>query len=40
VRNIIADAGLIFTCPEPLASVAEEAEDEALEVVTILSVEV
>jgi bacterioferritin-associated ferredoxin len=24
VRRIIADAGIAFTCPEPLASVAEE----------------
>ena len=39
IRTIIADAGLAFTCPEPLASVAEEAED-ALdnEVLVILDV--
>ena len=28
IRSIIADAGLTFTCPEPLASVAEAAEEE------------
>ena len=28
IRAIIAEAGLIFTCPEPLASVAEEDEPE------------
>jgi bacterioferritin-associated ferredoxin len=28
IRTMIADAGLVFTCPEPLASVAEAAEDE------------
>ena len=28
IRKIIADAGLTFTCPEPLASVAEATEDE------------
>jgi bacterioferritin-associated ferredoxin len=27
IRTIVADAGLTFTCPEPLASVAEAAED-------------
>lgn len=27
IRSIIADAGLAFTCPEPLASVAEAVED-------------
>ena len=27
IRNIVADAGLTFTCPEPLASVAEAAEE-------------
>ena len=27
IRTIISDAGLTFTCPEPLASVAEAAED-------------
>jgi bacterioferritin-associated ferredoxin len=29
VRRIVADAGIVFTCPEPLASGAEEEEDEA-----------
>ena len=28
IRTMIADAGLVFTCPEPLASVAE-ADDDA-----------
>lgn len=28
IRRVIADAGLTFTCPEPLASVAEAAEDQ------------
>lgn len=27
IRAIVADAGLTFTCPEPLASVAEAAAD-------------
>jgi bacterioferritin-associated ferredoxin len=27
IRTIVADAGLTFTCPEPLASVAEAVED-------------
>ncbi len=27
VRAILAEAGLAVTCPEPLASVAEESED-------------
>lgn len=31
IRHIIADAGLTFTCPEPLASVAEAAEDALVE---------
>ena len=30
VRRIVADAGIAFTCPEPLASVADE--DEVLTV--------
>jgi bacterioferritin-associated ferredoxin len=38
IRTIIAEAGLAFTCPEPLASVAEAAEDE-VEIVEILAVE-
>jgi bacterioferritin-associated ferredoxin len=29
VRAILADAGLLITCPEPLASVAESEEDVA-----------
>jgi bacterioferritin-associated ferredoxin len=29
VRAILADAGLLITCPEPLASVAESEEDIA-----------
>jgi bacterioferritin-associated ferredoxin len=29
IRAIVARAGLAFTCPEPLASVAEEAEAAA-----------
>jgi bacterioferritin-associated ferredoxin len=29
IRTIISEAGLTFTCPEPLASVAEEDDDEA-----------
>ena len=28
IRAMIAEAGLTFTCPEPLASVAEAAADE------------
>jgi bacterioferritin-associated ferredoxin len=28
IRSIVAEAGLAFTCPEPLASVAEAAEDD------------
>ncbi len=28
VRRIVADAGIAFTCPEPLASDAEEGEEE------------
>ncbi|HVY19662.1 MAG TPA: hypothetical protein VHA70_06230 [Bauldia sp.] len=40
VRSIIAEAGLAFTCPEPLASVAEAAEDEIVAMVTVLTVEV
>ena len=39
IRTIIADAGLTFTCPEPLASVAEATEDaEESEVLVILDV--
>jgi len=37
IRHIIADAGLTFTCPEPLATVAETAEERA-ETVTITEV--
>jgi bacterioferritin-associated ferredoxin len=46
VRSIIAEAGLAFTCPEPLASVAEQAEDadgdlvEVVEVITIVTADV
>lgn len=29
IRRIFADAGVAFTCPEPLASVAENAADAA-----------
>ena len=36
IRTLIADAGLIFTCPEPLASRAEE--DEETEVFVVLDV--
>ena len=39
IRSIIADAGLTFTCPEPLASVAEEAEElEEIDVFLVLKV--
>ena len=42
IRTIIADAGLTFTCPEPLASVAEAVEDaesdEEIEAFFILKV--
>jgi hypothetical protein len=34
IRRIIADAGIAFTCPEPLATVAE------VEVVEIVEIEV
>ena len=36
IRHIIADAGLTFTCPEPLASVAEAAEDEREQAVLVI----
>ena len=32
IRAIVAEAGLAFTCPEPLASLAEEAEDDVVAV--------
>lgn len=40
IRAIVADAGLVFTCPEPLASVAEAAEedDEEMDVLLVLDV--
>ena len=39
IRTMIADAGLAFTCPEPLASVAEAAEDEAeLDIFAVIDV--
>jgi bacterioferritin-associated ferredoxin len=39
IRHIIADAGLAFTCPEPLASVAESAaEVEETAVLVILDI--
>ncbi len=39
IRTMIAEAGLAFTCPEPLASVAEAAEDEAeLDILAVLDV--
>lgn len=39
IRTIVADAGLAFTCPEPLAGVAEAAEDsQEIEVLLILKV--
>ena len=39
IRNIVADAGLTFTCPEPLASVAEAAEEsEEIDVFVSLKV--
>ena len=28
IRSIVAEAGLAFTCPEPLAGVAEAAEED------------
>jgi len=36
IRKVIADAGLTFTCPEPLASVAEAAEDEREQAVLVI----
>lgn len=36
IRNIVAAKGLTFTCPEPLASIAEAAEDEADAVVALI----
>jgi bacterioferritin-associated ferredoxin len=39
IRTIVADAGLTFTCPEPLASVAEAAdESEEIDVFVSLNV--
>jgi bacterioferritin-associated ferredoxin len=39
IRTIVADAGLTFTCPEPLASVAEAAEEsEEIDVFVSLNV--
>ena len=39
IRTMIADAGLTFTCPEPLASVAEAAEDEQeIDVLVVLDI--
>ena len=37
IRRIIADAGIAFTCPEPIATVADV---ELVEVVEIVEVEV
>jgi hypothetical protein len=37
IRRIIADAGIAFTCPEPLATVAEV---EVVEVVEVVEIEV
>lgn len=36
IRGIVADAGLAFTCPEPLASIAEAAEDRRDELEILL----
>ncbi len=36
IRKVIADAGLSFTCPEPLASVAEAAEDQREQEILII----
>jgi bacterioferritin-associated ferredoxin len=30
VRRIVADAGIAFTCPEPLASVADDGDEEEM----------
>lgn len=39
IRTIVAEAGLAFTCPEPLASVAEAAEeDEEIDVLVVFKV--
>jgi len=35
VRRIVADAGIAFTCPEPLASVADEEEEDEEMIVEI-----
>ena len=32
VRRIVADAGIAFTCPEPLATVAEVTVVESVEI--------
>jgi bacterioferritin-associated ferredoxin len=36
IRKIIAEAGLTFTCPEPLASVAEAAEDQREQAILVI----
>lgn len=38
IRSMIAAAGLVFTCPEPLASVAEEEEDVEIGVFEVADV--
>lgn len=39
IRSIVAEAGLAFTCPEPLASVAEAAEDGAeIDVLVVIKI--
>ena len=39
IRTIVADAGLAFTCPEPLASVAEATEDgEDIDILVVIDV--
>jgi bacterioferritin-associated ferredoxin len=42
IRTMIAEAGLTFTCPEPLATVAEETETivEVMEVIEVVEVTV
>jgi bacterioferritin-associated ferredoxin len=39
IRQIIADAGLVFTCPEPLATVAESSAELNEAVLIILDVD-
>ena len=39
IRTIVADAGLTFTCPEPLASEAESTEEsEEIDIFRLLKV--